>query len=228
MEANFPQLNGVTLKPGVRVLCTDRDHGNWDYEGTIVAVEPHQNRYVFQVKFENGGVFELDFSQIEPTFPNTAEATAEAEAWKAARQLRVFLCHGSEDKDAVRVIYNELRTAGMKPWLDESDIQPGQDWDDAIRNAVRECHLVLVFITKTSVAKDGYVQKEIGFALDCADERPKGSTYIIPVQLDDSPVPERLAKWQWISMVKSGGRERLISHLRTLAIERLDKREKRQ
>ena len=143
MEQQFSKLNGVTLKPGVRVLCTDRDHRNWDYEGTIVAVEPRGRGEVFDVDFGNGSTFKLDYDQIEPTFPNTPEATAEAELWKAARQLRVFLCHGA--------------------------------------------------------------------------------TYIIPVKLDDAPVPKRLAKWQWISLVESGGRERLVSRLRMPALEPLSK-----
>ena len=36
-EQEYLRLDGVTMKPGVRVFCTDRDHGNWDYEGTIVS-----------------------------------------------------------------------------------------------------------------------------------------------------------------------------------------------
>lgn len=221
MEPKYRELQGMTIKPGVRVLVTDRDNGCWDCEGTIVAYAPDSG--VFDVEFENGSVFKLDFEQFEPTYPNTPEATAECDAWRAARQLRVFLCHGSEDKDAVRDFYKELRTAEMKPWFDELALEPGADWENVILTAVRDSHVVLVFLSKTSIAKDGYVQKEIGFALECAEARPQGSTYIIPVQLDDTPVPTKLAKWQWVSLVTSGGRERLITHLGTLAIEHFRK-----
>ena len=40
---------------------------------------------------------------------------------------RVFLCHSSADKEAVRKFYQRLRRDGFKPWLDEEDILPGQD-----------------------------------------------------------------------------------------------------
>jgi hypothetical protein len=31
-----------------------------------------------------------------------------SEAWRPAARLRVFLCHGTEDKKAVRELYREL------------------------------------------------------------------------------------------------------------------------
>ena len=99
----------------------------------VAAHHRHGGSFAFDVEFGNGATFRLDYDQIDLTFPNTPDATKEAELWKAGRQLKVFLCHGSEDKAAVRDVYERLRVAGMRPWLDEVDIQPGEDWDDAIR-----------------------------------------------------------------------------------------------
>lgn len=138
----------------------------------------------------------------------------------ARRQLKVFLCHGSEDKQAARAIYNQLRQADMIPWLDEVDILPGQEWEAAIREAVRACHIILVLLSNTSVSKTGYIQKEIRFALERADELPEGKTYIIPVKLEECAVPRSLSKWQWLNLFEAGGRERLFSHLQRLALER--------
>ncbi|MCP4658931.1 MAG: TIR domain-containing protein, partial [bacterium] len=42
--------------------------------------------------------------------------------------LRVFLCHATEDKPAVRALYQRLKNAGVSAWLDEEDLLPGQDW----------------------------------------------------------------------------------------------------
>ena len=42
--------------------------------------------------------------------------------------LRVFLCHSSNDKPAIRKIYQKLLVDGFKPWLNEEDLLPGQDW----------------------------------------------------------------------------------------------------
>ena len=42
------------------------------------------------------------------------------------RPLRVFLCHSSNDKSAVREYYQKLRAAGwVDPWLDDEEPYPG-------------------------------------------------------------------------------------------------------
>jgi len=219
MDPEYPKLDGVTLKPGIRVFVTDRDHGNWDYYGTILTAYSVGRSWHFDVEFPPGGkdrTFNLDLDQIAPYDTDTDEARE----WRAARQLKVFLCHGSEDKESARAMYDELRRANLIPWLDSVDILPGQEWDAAIRDAVRACHIILVFLSSRSVGKTGYVQKEIRFALDRADEQPEGATYIIPVKLEECPVPNSLSRWQWINLFETGGRERLLNHLRKLALER--------
>jgi hypothetical protein len=118
--------------------------------------------------------------------------------YKNNGQLKIFLCHGSEDKYLVRTVYDKLEKDGFNPWLDERDILGGQDWDLEIRRAVRNSDAILVFLSNTSVSKSGYVQKEIKLALDAADEKPEGSIFIIPVKLNDCIIPDRLSRWQWI------------------------------
>ncbi|MFZ5910497.1 MAG: TIR domain-containing protein [Chloroflexota bacterium] len=44
----------------------------------------------------------------------------------AERKLRVFLCHASHDKPAVRELYQRLKAEGwIDPWLDEENLFPG-------------------------------------------------------------------------------------------------------
>ena len=59
------------------------------------------------------------------------------------RRLRVFLCHSSNDKPAVRELYQRLKSAPygddkgwIDPWLDEEKLYPDQDWDLEIGKAV--------------------------------------------------------------------------------------------
>jgi hypothetical protein len=59
------------------------------------------------------------------------------------------------------------------------------------------------------VSRAGYVQKEIGFALDVAEEQPEGALFLIPVRLEECDVPERLRRWQWADLFADGGFERL-------------------
>jgi len=128
----------------------------------------------------------------------------------------VFLCHGVEDKKEVREVYNFLKDNGISSWLDEINIPLGADWNIEIRKAIKNVKIVLVLLSRKSVAKTGYLQKEIRFALDRADEMPDGSVFIIPVRLDDCELPERLSKWQRLDWDDAGSGSRLVNDLRTL------------
>lgn len=129
------------------------------------------------------------------------------------RPLRVFLCHSSGDKPAVRNLYQWLRSEGFDAWLDEEKLDPGVDWAFEIPRAVRFSDVVLVCLSRTSITKAGYVQKEIRHALDVADEQPDGTIFLIPVKLEDCEVPERLRRWHWVDLSSETGRARLIRAL---------------
>lgn len=118
---------------------------------------------------------------------------------KVSRPLRVFLCHSSRDKPAVRNLYERLLDDGIEPWLDEEDILPGQDWEREIAKAVRNADVVIVCLSEKSVTKSGYVQKEIRYALDIAEEQPEGTIFIIPLKLQECDTPEQLRRWQWVN-----------------------------
>jgi formylglycine-generating enzyme required for sulfatase activity len=129
------------------------------------------------------------------------------------RPLRIFLCHSSGDKPAVRELYRRLKAAGFAPWLDEEDLLPGMDWQAEIPKTVRNSDEVIVCLSRGSINKAGYIQKEIKFALDVADEQPEGTIFLIPVKLEECDVPERLARWQWVNLYDEDGYRRLICSL---------------
>jgi TIR domain len=130
------------------------------------------------------------------------------------RSVRVFLCHSSKDKLAVRNLYDRLWIGGFQPWLDEKDITAGKDWDNEIMKAVQASDVVLVCLSQASITKAGYVQKEIKVALDVADMQPENTIFIIPVKLEECAVPARLSKYQWVNLHEEYGYERLIRALR--------------
>lgn len=127
--------------------------------------------------------------------------------------LKIFLCHSSGDKAAVRELWARLRADGFQPWLDEVDLLPGQHWADEIPKAVRNSDVVIVCLSRASVSKVGFVQKEIKLALDVADMQPEGSIFLIPLKLEECDVPERLRDWQWVDYFKPDGHERLVRSL---------------
>ena len=107
-----------------------------------------------------------------------------AEPAQASHLCRVFLCHSSGDQPAVRRLYGRLRGEGFDVWLDQENILPGQDWDAEIRRAVRAADLVIVCLSKASIEKTGYIQREIRMVLDLADEQPEDKIYLIPARLE--------------------------------------------
>jgi hypothetical protein len=128
--------------------------------------------------------------------------------------VRVFLCHSSSDKPVVRTLYGRLLQDGIKPWLDEEDILPGQNWSLAIQRAIRSSDIILVCLSRVSLNKVGYLQREITEILQVADEHPEDSIFVIPARLEPCDVPERFRRLQWVDLFEEIGYDRLMRSLR--------------
>jgi TIR domain-containing protein/uncharacterized protein DUF1566 len=113
----------------------------------------------------------------------------------------------------VRKLYRRLCAAGAQPWLDEENLLPGVDWDSEIRKAVRSSDAVIVCLSRSSVTKAGYIQKEINQILDLADEQPQDTIFVIPLKLEECEIPARISRWQWVNFFDERGFERLLRSL---------------
>lgn len=136
---------------------------------------------------------------------------------ESKRQLRVFLCHASADKPKVRELYLYLKKRGITPWLDAEDLIPGQRWQVEIPKALNTSDAIIICLTKNSVDKEGYVQKEIKFALDKALEMPEGRIFLIPARLEDCEVPYSLKDYQWVNLFETEGYSKLMKALKVRA-----------
>ena len=119
--------------------------------------------------------------------------------------LKVFLCHSSGDKPAVRALYKILVGRGIDAWLDEEKLLPGQEWQIEIPKAVQNSDAIIVCVSNKSITKEGYVQKEIKFALDIADIQPEGRIFVVPLKLEKCPVPRRLSNLHWLNYYERDG-----------------------
>jgi WD40 repeat protein len=135
------------------------------------------------------------------------------------RLLRVFLCHASADKASVRAFYKRLVGDGVDAWLDQEKLLPGENWREEIPKAVRASDIVIVCLSKNSINRDGYVQREIRIALDSAEEKPDGTIFIIPARLEDCEVPDRLRTYQWVDLFIKDGYNKLKQALIVQAIK---------
>jgi hypothetical protein len=134
------------------------------------------------------------------------------------RPLSVFLCHSSSDKPVVRKLYRQLgKEKWIDPWLDAEKLDPGDNWNFEIRQAVRKTDIVIVCLSNNSINKEGYIQREIRFALDAAEEKPEDTIFLIPLKLEECAVPDRLSDRQWVNFYEKGAYQRLIRSLRKRA-----------
>jgi formylglycine-generating enzyme required for sulfatase activity len=135
---------------------------------------------------------------------------------------RIFLCHASEDKAQVREVYHRLRSIdGFEPWLDEEDLLPGQEWAREIPRALRVSDFILIFLSRNSLAKRGYVQREMKLALDAWQELPEGTIHTIPVRINDCEVPEDFQRYHWVNLFDSNGFDRIVRAIHAELAKRL-------
>ena len=136
------------------------------------------------------------------------------------RPLRVFLCHSSADKPAVRELYQKLRAEPwIQPWLKEEELLGGQNTGLEINKAIRDADAIIICLSITSVKEEGYVNKEIRRALDIAQEKPDGTIYNIPLRFDNCTTSfEQLKELQWVDYFLPNTHEKLLKSLQARAI----------
>ncbi|MGK7953039.1 MAG: GUN4 domain-containing protein [Xenococcaceae cyanobacterium] len=110
----------------------------------------------------------------------------------------VFLAHNSVDKPQVRAIAKELRKRGLKPWLDEEQIAPGDLFQEAIQRAIPQIKAAAICIGPKGLGKWQVIELQ---AL-ISQFINKGSR-VIPVLLPGvDKIPDNLLflqQFNWIS-----------------------------
>jgi hypothetical protein len=129
------------------------------------------------------------------------------------KPLKIFLCHSSSDKDEVKKLHDLLVQYGADPWLDAEKLLPGQDWNFEINKALDDSDVILLCLSKKSVDKEGYVQKEIRLALDRALEMPDGRIFLIPARLEECELPYKIRTYQWVDLFTEDGMIKLLKSL---------------
>lgn len=114
---------------------------------------------------------------------------------------KVFLSYAREDSKKAEQIFNDLTKHGIDVWFDKISIDAGQKWQESIEKGIEQSELFIVLLSKNSVSKTGFIQKEIRIALEKFDLYPPGKSFVIPVRLDNCK-PEHLIlnKLQWLDL----------------------------
>ncbi len=121
-----------------------------------------------------------------------------------ADDVKVFISYAREDYETAKKLYDDLKDAGVTPWLDDEDLLPGQNWKMGISQAIAGSEYFLALLSENSVTKKGYVQKELLKALDELEGYPPDKIYMIPVRVDECiPKHEKLHDLNWVNLFSS-------------------------
>jgi TIR domain-containing protein len=113
----------------------------------------------------------------------------------------VFISYAREDSNAARRLYEDLKNAGLSPWLDRESLIAGQNWKLVINKAIKKSRYFIPILSPNSVEKRGFVQKEFKYALDIIDEFPESQIFVIPVRLDDCGISyEKLKDIEYVDL----------------------------
>jgi len=108
----------------------------------------------------------------------------------------VFISHSSNDIALANVVCSALEAEGINCWLAPRDISPGQDWPEAIVEAITES-LALVLIFSFNAKDSEHVQNELAIAVD-------SGVFIIPLRFDDIPLEGSMQYYlsdkQWLDV----------------------------
>src|SRR5207237_1178377 len=123
----------------------------------------------------------------------------------------------SEDKPTVRKLHEQLVQHGFHAWLDEDDIFPARPWNEEIESALHASHAIVICLSREFEHKEGFVRRELAYAMDLATEKLDRALFLIPVRLEDCNPPWELRPYQYIDLFLDGGFEKIETVLRERA-----------
>ncbi|WP_295881052.1 TIR domain-containing protein [uncultured Thiohalocapsa sp.] len=106
-----------------------------------------------------------------------------------------FLSHNEQDKPRVRRLAERLRDAGLRVWLDEWVIRPGDDIYLAIERGLEESRVLVLCLSPAALGSD-WVALERGTVL-FRDPTNAGRRFV-PLLLADCEVPDALRRYAWV------------------------------
>ncbi len=106
---------------------------------------------------------------------------------------KVFISYAREDYETAKRLYDDLKSAGLIPWMDDEDLLPGQNWELTITKAIKSSRYFIALLSKESVAKIGFFQTELDKALAILKKFPQTDVFFIPARIDNCELPEGMA-----------------------------------
>lgn len=130
-----------------------------------------------------------------PSIPDTAPTKMRAGA--------IFLSYAREDRPAALRLRDALASMHLDTWMDQGEIEPGDDWARLIKTNIWMAHLFVPILSRRAAARsEGYFRREWREAIDRSRGMDDRRPFIIPVAIDEtSPqmpgLPEEFSGRHW-------------------------------
>jgi hypothetical protein len=137
--------------------------------------------------------------------------------------MLIFISYAREDVQYAKELYQRLERHGFTPWMDKVNLLAGQQWQPAIEKAMKSADLLLLLMSRNSIQKRGFMQREVRVALDLWKEKLADDIYLIPVMLEAIPIPEvpdEVSKFHWVEFYEPDGWEQLVRSMEFQASRR--------
>ena len=129
----------------------------------------------------------------------------------AIKRGAVFLSYVREDRAAAGAIKAQLEAANIDVWMDESGLEPGDEFQHIIHDNIRAASFFIAIISR-NLNPDAwkgrfgrFFLREWRWAVDTDSERPRESRFLQPLLIDDTPsgaefVERPFRELQWTSL----------------------------
>ncbi len=128
--------------------------------------------------------------------------------------IGIFISYARADFDKVISIYETLLSENYHAWMDTYSIKGGEDWLRTIYKAIDESEMFLAVLSNNSVSQRGVIQKELKKALDKWNGMLPDDVYLIPIRIDDCPIPDLVKHIQVLDWDNGKGENKLLEAIR--------------
>jgi HEAT repeat protein len=114
-------------------------------------------------------------------------------------EFDVFLSHSIKDKDTVRDLADRLQKDGLRVWLDEWEIQPGDSVPFAIERGLESSRTLILVMSEHSVGRSSpsewvTFERHASLFRDPTNQKRR----FIPVRIDDVSVSDALGQFAYV------------------------------
>lgn len=122
----------------------------------------------------------------------------------------VFISHSTEDKPIVHQLATRLKNSGLRVWLDDWEIEPGEMIGRKLEEGLAQSRTLLLAMSKNAFSSD-WVSLEHHTVL-FRDPTNKERRFI-PIRLDDEPITDVLKQFAYVDWRRQSNEEfsRLVS-----------------